>query len=109
MNRLHANLVRASISAEIHREELGFPLAQMHGYSCDATSREVPTRAWLQRWGLSWRCHVRNQFGRQRILRISNQWLVLEPFFTDDNAPFANSRMRALRNVLVMAAIRFGR
>ncbi|MGB8479716.1 MAG: hypothetical protein WCE63_12895 [Acidobacteriaceae bacterium] len=88
--------------------ELGFPLAQMHGYSCDGTIREVPTREWLQRWGLSWRCYVRNQFGRKRVLKIPNQWLVLEPAFTDGNAPFANSQMRALRYALVMAAIRFG-
>ena len=90
--------------------ELGFPLAQMHGYCCDGTRPETPARAWLQRWGLSWRCHVWNQFGRQRILKIPNQWLVLEPVFTDngDNGPSANSQMRALRYAFIMAAIRFG-
>jgi hypothetical protein len=88
-----------------------FPLEQMHGFSCDGTKRKSPERSWLKEWGLSWRCNVENQAGRDRVLKTPGEWVVLEPTISDgeDDPSGTHWKNRCLRNVLVMAAIRFGK
>jgi len=90
--------------------KMGFGQEKIRGYSCDGSKRATPTREWLKGWGLSWRCKVVNQWGRERMLKVPGSWLVLEPIFTcqNDSDPSATSQAQAFRYTLVMAAIRFG-
>lgn len=91
-------------------QALGFPLSHICAYTSDGTENQSPTRQWLKGWGLSWRWQVMNQSGRARLLRIPQQWLVLEPKFSAERDANVTPelQMNCLRYTLVMAAIRFG-
>jgi hypothetical protein len=89
---------------------LGYPLARMSGYASDGTDADTPAREWMTKWGVTWRLSLVNQVGRERLLRIPGQWLVLEPQFSADGkaALPEQLQMECLRYTLVMGAIRFG-
>lgn len=87
---------------------IGFRPNELQVISCDGTERAVPTRRWLQEWGISRRIPAINQFGPNRLLLTRYPWVVVGPRPAESSvqSPFRTDA-KAIWFLIRMAAIHF--